>query len=239
MDESLELPPGTGDVRAVDRDLFLVPLDLRLADGAMSRRPHLLRWIVRVAALRDRPDHLRDDLARALHLHPVSRAEVLFPDQIEVVQGRELHRRTADLHRLEHRERIQRSRAPDVNLDREQLRLRDVGRELAGDRITRLARDDAELLPERKPVDLHHTAVDREVERPAPFVLEGPRPFVDGLEALAALPMRRDGNTPRREQVEQLRLSFDVETYALGNGDGVAEEPQRSRRRDRRIEHAQ
>src|SRR3954470_883569 len=186
MDESLELPPGTGDVRAVDRDLFLVPLDLRLADGAMSRRPHLLRWIIRVAPLRDRPDHLRDDLARTLHLHPVARAEVLLPDQIEVVQGRQLHRRTANLHWLQHRERIQRSGASDVHLDREQLRLRDVGGELAGDRITRLAGDDAELLPEREPVDLHDTAVDREVERRAPSVLEGPRPFVDGLESLAA-----------------------------------------------------
>jgi hypothetical protein len=98
-----------------------------------------------VACVGHRADHLRDHLARALDLHAVADPQVLVGDEREVVQRRQLHRRAADLHRLQHGERVDRAGAADVHLDVEQRRLGDVGRELARHRPTRLASHVAQL----------------------------------------------------------------------------------------------
>jgi len=99
------------------------------------------------AALGERRENLRDHVARALHLHEVADAQILLVNQLLIVQRRELHRRAADLHRLEDRVRVERTRAPDVHLDAQEPRDRDVRRELSRDGPTRLApADRAELL---------------------------------------------------------------------------------------------
>src|SRR5437868_5658080 len=239
MDEPLELPPRTGDVRTVDRDLLLVPLDLGLAHWTVGRRADLFGRIVRIAALGNRPDHLRNDFTGALYLYPVSRSQIFVSYQIEVVECRELYGRAADLHGFEHCERIERARTADVYLDREEPRFRDVGGELAGDCITRLARDDAELLPERELIHLHDAAVDREVEGPAHPRLERACPFMRLVERHTALSVRSDGNSPRGQLVEQLGLPVESEPHALRDGDRITEKAERARRRNRRIEYAQ
>src|SRR2546423_3624737 len=127
MHESLELPPGTADIGTVDRDLLFVPLHTRLADGAVSGGANFFRRIVRVSTFGYRPDDLWNDFAGAFHLHPVSRPKIRFPDEIEVVQRRQLYRRAADPHRLEYREWVERPGAPAVHLDRQQPRLGNVG----------------------------------------------------------------------------------------------------------------
>src|SRR5213080_4132165 len=228
MDEPLELPAGAGDVRAVDGDLLLIPLDLRLAYRTEFRPLVRLRRIVRGAALRYRTNDLRNDFTGALDLDPVPRPQIFFRNQIKVVKCRELHRRAADLDRLEHRKWVQRAGAADVHRDGEQLRLGNVGSEFAGDRITRLARDDAQLLPQCEPVDLHDATVDREVEGRAHAGLEGSRPLVDFLERRTAQSVGSDRDAPCRQLVEQLGLPLDAELDAARNGDRVAEKAQRA-----------
>ena len=121
--------------------------------------------MLRVALVRNGSDDLRNDFACTLDLHDVADAQILSRDEIEVVQRRELDLRPADLYRVEHRVRIDRSRPTDVHFDRAQRRLGDVGREFPRDRITRLtSTDDTELRPQRERVHFHDTAVDREVE---------------------------------------------------------------------------
>src|SRR4051812_42421064 len=57
--------------------------------------------ILRIASIRHRTDHLRDDVARPLHLHDVAFTQILSRDEVEVVQRRHLNRRAAYFHRLE------------------------------------------------------------------------------------------------------------------------------------------
>ena len=71
---------------------------------------------------------------------------------------------TADVDRLEHRERHQVAGPPHVPDDLEQLRRRRRRRELPGDRPPWLAADDAELPPQRPLVDLDYDSVDLIVE---------------------------------------------------------------------------
>src|SRR5579872_5972677 len=117
MDQALELTTGAGDVRAINRDLFLVALHLGAAHRAGLRHPYLLRWIIRVASLGNRADDLGNDFPRTLDLDPIARPQVLLADEIEVVEGSQLHHRAADLDRLEDGVRIERPRSPDVHLD--------------------------------------------------------------------------------------------------------------------------
>src|SRR5690348_7237712 len=207
MDQPFELAARAGDVWTIDRNLFFVAFDLGSANGALCRHSHLLGRIPRVPPLRNGADYLWNDLAGPLDLDPIARPEILLPDEIEIVKGRELHHSSADLYRLEHGEGVERSGASDIHFDRQQLRLGDVRREFARDCVTGLAGDDSELLPERELVDLHHSAIDREVERRAHLGLERASPFMHLLETRAAQPMRRHWNAPFPEQVEQLRLS--------------------------------
>ena len=181
---------------------------------------------------------MRNDLARALYLYPIAWAEVFLSYQVEIVERRELYSGAADFHGLEHREGIQCAGAADVHVDGQQFRLGDVGRELARDRITRLPRDDTQLLPQSQPVDLHDGAVDGEIECRSDARLERASPLVDLLERRTAQPVRSDGNAPGLQLVEQLRLPLDGELHTPRNGDRVAEEAQRTRRGDRGIEHA-
>src|SRR6185503_757205 len=99
---------------------------------------------------------------------------------------------------------------PDVHLDRQKLRLGDVGSEFASDRPPRLAStDDAKLLLEPERIDLHHAAVDREVQLGPDLVLESVRPRLDLLQRATLLTMRRNRNAPLDEGIEQFRLRLE------------------------------
>ena len=122
------------------------------------------------------------------------------------MQRRELDGRAADLHRLEHRERIQHPGAADVHLNVVEPRLGDVRRELSRDRPARLATaDDAQLVLQRERVDFHDAAIDREVELRADLRLDVVRPLRDVVERLAAHVMRCDRECPTRPAPRALR----------------------------------
>ena len=115
-------------------------------------------------------DDLRDHVAGAQDDHVVAGAHVLAREVLLVVQRRGLDRDAADVHRLERRERVQVAELADVPVDRVQARDRGRRRELPGDRPARVAPDDAEPALQLDVVDLHHDAVDLEVERAAPLL---------------------------------------------------------------------
>src|SRR4051812_11400845 len=117
MHEPLELPSRAGDVGTIDRDLFFVALDLRFTNRAVRGDPHFLWRIIRIAPIGNWADDLGNDFTGALYLHPVARPQILLADQIEVVERRQLDRRSADLHRLQHREWVEGARAANIHLD--------------------------------------------------------------------------------------------------------------------------
>ena len=97
-------------------------------------------------------------------------ADVLAREVLLVVQRRELDRDAADVDRLEHGERVQVAELADVPLHLVEPRDGGRGRELPRDRPARVAADGAEAPLQLEVVDLHHDAVDLEVERAAPLL---------------------------------------------------------------------
>ena len=168
---------------------------------------------------------LRDHVAGAQDDHVVAGPDVLAREVLLVVQRRGLDRDAADVHRLERRERVQVAELADVPVDRVQPRDRGRGRELPGDRPARVAPDHAEPALQLDVVDLHHDAVDLEVERAAALlpvqalrddlVLGGQLLDVAvDPEAVLAQPLQR---RPVRAQAQ-----------ALGDADPVAPHRQRA-----------
>ena len=75
------------------------------------------------------PQHLRDDVARALNLNGVADAHIEAGDLVGIVQGRVLHYDAADGDGRELGDRGERTGAADLNLDR----VDDGGRLLRGE----------------------------------------------------------------------------------------------------------
>ena len=224
------------DVGTIDRGLVFLSRQRRPAHRALLRHPP--RLLGARSLLRNRGDDLGNHLASALHLHPIADAQVLGDDKVLVVQRRQLHYHSADLHRLQNRERIDRAGASHIHLDVQQPRLGDVGRELAGDCPARLApADDTQLLLQAQRIDFHHTAVDRKVQLAPNFVLEIVGPLFDFGQCLRALTMRCHRDTPLVQRVEQLRLRVERQLFSVGYGNGVPKESQRSRRSDCGVQH--
>ena len=133
-------------------------------------------------------EHLRDDVAGALHHDRVADADVDAAadrlavaadalDVVLVVQRRVRDHDAADGHRAELRDRVQRAGAADLDLDVLQDRRRLLGRELVGERPARRARDEAEALLQVEVVDLVDDAVDvvAETRRARPRSRDGRR----------------------------------------------------------------
>src|SRR5688500_5389741 len=92
---------------------------------------------------------LRNYFAGPLDQHPVLDEETLALDVFEVVQGRLLHHRAADLDRLEHRVWVQGTGAADVDSNVEQTCRRQVGRKLVANRPARVSLSDhTEIFPQ-------------------------------------------------------------------------------------------
>ncbi len=90
-------------------------------------------------------DHLRDHVARAADDHRVADAQVAPADLVLVVERHVGHRRAADEHRAQPRDRRDRARASDLHVDREELRRHLLRRKLVRDGPARLARAETEL----------------------------------------------------------------------------------------------
>ena len=235
MNQSLQLPSWTGDIRAVGGGFFLVLLDRRPADRA--RPGHLPRLLAPGPLFRHGSDDLWDDFAGALHLDDVPDAKVLLSDQSLVMQRRQPDDRAADLHRLEYRERIQHPRPADIHLDVVQPRLGDVRRELARDRPPGLPpADDPELVLQRQRVDLHHAAVDGEIQLSAELRLDVMRPRRDVVQRFAPHVVWCHRNPPLGQRGQHLALRSERKRRAWGRGDGVAVEAKGAHRRDGRVE---
>src|SRR5689334_22145612 len=237
MNEAFELSRWAIEVRAVEHAQILAGHELGPARWAVSGRDIRLRRILRITAVGHGPDHLRNDIPGPFHLDDVSFAQILPRHEIEVVQRRHLHGRPADLYRFEDRKRIHRTSPSHVDADRLQLRLGDVGREFARDRVTWLApADDAELGPQLELIDLHNAAVDGEVEIGADPVLDLRCPRVSLSDRDAPLPIRRGGNSPAIEQVEQLGLAGDERRVFARLDYRIAKKAERLSGSDGRIE---
>ena len=113
----------------------------------------------------NRSDHLRNDLARAMHKHRVADAYVLTPDVVLVVQGGLRDGHAADLDRLEHGEWIEAASTSNVDFDGPE----DGGglhrRKFEGDGPAWLAADCSQLALHVEAVDFDYYAVDLVGER--------------------------------------------------------------------------
>ncbi len=253
MHHRLQPAARARDIWAVDRDLLLVAFYRGSADRAARGGDRHRRFAALLAAVGERRDDLRDDLSGSLDLHPIADAEILFGNQVEIVERGELDRGATDLDGFQHGVRIERAGAADVDADAEEAGDGDIGRELPGDCPARFASaDDAELLLERQRVDFDHTAVDREVERGADAMLHLVGPGCDVGERAAAGPVGSDRDAPARKRVQEIPLGAEREARPLGgrvfpcgggmigrciaDRDGIAKESQRAAGGDRGIQ---
>src|SRR5690606_16976105 len=99
---------------------------------------------------------LGDHFARSFDDDPITRPDVLPPNVLLVVKGRELDRGAAYLDRLKNGVGIQAPRSPYIDLDGEQPGRRKRRRELVGDCPSWLATTHhPQLAMEGKRIDLH------------------------------------------------------------------------------------
>ena len=241
VDERLEQPTGAGHIRAVERHLVLVAPHGRAARGADGRRLERRKRMCGAALLGHRADDLRNHLARPLHLHAITDAQVLGHDQVEVVQRRHAHRGTADLHRVQLCEWIERPGTPHVHTDAQQRGFGNVRRELPRDCPARHATAHlAQFLLQRQRVHLDHRAIDGEVDLRAKLRLHARRPRTHRRECGADQSLGCHRNAPRLQRVQQLLLGGERQCRnAIGMHGGIAEEAQRTSRRDCRIQLTQ
>ena len=109
--------------------------------------------------LDQRPDDLRNDLPRALDYYHVAFPKTLVGDVVFIVERGLLDRRSADVHRLEHRVGVDRACAPNIEPDVKQRRDRLLGGELVGDSPPRLPANVAQVLLVVEAVDLDDQAI--------------------------------------------------------------------------------
>src|SRR5205823_8175228 len=236
VDNALEDPSGARDVGAVRHHLVRRVFDLGVAHRAALRALELP--LLPGAAVAHGPEHLRDDLPRPGDFHPVTLANVLRLDQVEVVERGGGDGDASDLHGLEHGVRVERAGASHVDPDLFELRDLDFGREFAGDGPAWLAvADGAELGVQLQRVDLHHDAVGAVVQGGEGLLKRG-----DGRVGARQIGhegvMRFDWESPRGELLEQLVLRRDGELLPR-RFDVKAEDPQAAAAGDLWVELAQ
>ena len=155
--ETLDDLGGAKRVAAAVADLSFVLDDLGMADGAGGR--HLPDALGAGAALHERPDDLRDDVARLLEDDLIADPDVLAADLVEVVERGPGDGRAGDPGRAQVGDRRQRPGPPDIGHDVLDERLDLLGGELEGDRPARSPRDHAQAALLVEAVDLDDDAV--------------------------------------------------------------------------------
>ena len=192
----------------------------------MSGRPALVAHL----------DHLRDDVAGALHDHGVADPDVLALDVVFVVQGGAGDHDAADGHRLERRDRREGAGATHLHRDPDHPGLRLLGGELERDRPARRAADEAQAPLVVDAIDLHDDAVDivgqLEALCPEPLVVGDHRGLVR-----AALGQRIDAKAPLVQPVEEVAVRALDRRY--GFAPAIGEEAQPTSGGDARVQLAQ
>ena len=180
----------------------------------------------------DWADDLRDHVARPLHDHRVTLADVLAVDVVLVVQRRVRDRDSADDHGLELSPRIERARPAHADADLVQPGLGGQRRPLerAGPARPAVQRAEPALLLEG--VDLDHDSVDLVVELDAPRL-----PFAarsgDRIERLVPLGERIRAEAELAQRLQRLPVRLAREPF--GRADSVHPHGQRARCGDRGV----
>ena len=110
------------------------------AHDGHSRRRHDLALGARALGRVEHAGHERDHVAGAAHQHGVADPHVARADHLLVGERRAGHRRAADEHRLQHRDRRDLADLADVPDDVGEQRRLLLGRELEGERAARAVR---------------------------------------------------------------------------------------------------
>ena len=160
MLQPLHLLRWAGQVAGAPADRLALLAQCRRLEGAwtLRRKGKFARALAPLFGYD--ADHLRDDVAGALHHHRIAFANVLAGDFIFIVQGRPADHHAADGYRFQLGHRRQRAGPADLDRDLIEDRLRLFRRELMGGRPARRAADHAEPVLPVEPVDLVHHAVD-------------------------------------------------------------------------------
>ncbi len=217
MDHRLQPAPRARDIGAVNRHLFLVAFDAGVADGAARRGDGLAWFVALLAAVGERGDDLRNDLAGPLDLHPVADAEILFGDEVRVCSVASLTLAPPISTGSSYGVRVEGAGAADIDADIQEAGHGDIGREFPGDGPPGFAAaDHAELLLERERVGFNDAAIDREVESGADPVFDLVGPGRDLGERGAPGPVRGHGDAPASQRVQQVPLRAEGEARAFG-----------------------
>ena len=220
--------PTPGAVVVLAEQVLLVHPHGCGALGTVRRDRCRWRRRCRVAFLGHGSDDLRNHVAGSLDLHEVADAEVLLPNELEIVKGRKAHSRAPNLHRFEFGVRVDLPGPTNIDLDRDKTRLCDVGGKFASDRPPRFAPADfTELSLHGRGLDLNDHPVDSEVEFGAKRMFDLMRVLVHFGHCCAATAVRRSRHSPRGEYLQELGLSAEHRA-AAGDHHRVSEEPERT-----------
>ena len=180
-------------------------------------------------------DHMRDHLASLLHHQHIADADVLAGDLVRVVQARPTDDRAREFHRLEVSHGCDRAAAAHLHADPGERGRGLELLELPGDRPPRTfgRRPKDPLLV--KPVDLHHEAIDFEVEV-VQFLDQFGAPLHERVERTEDLRAGGDWHAGPGRPGQEFGLRSGPEAGRIAHA--VAEEPQRPRRAFPRVEEA-
>ena len=148
-----------------------------------------------------------------------------------------LHHDSADLHRVEHRVRVECASAPTCT--RIQSFVSAISARIFAQSPAWLApAHEGKLILEREVVDFYDTAIDGEVERAANFVFDTVCPCKYIFESFAPLAIGRYWYPPLSELLEKIPLRSERQC-AVDARDGVSKKPQGAPRGDCGVELAQ
>ncbi len=160
-----EMPEALEPLRGADQAAGAADVDLALlGDGFAVAFRAVVGEDVGVADLvaGEVFHDLRDDVAGALDSHAVADAQAEPLDLVAIVKRDVGDDHAAYAHRCQPTDGRQLARAPDLDVDRFQRRLRLLRREFVGEAPAWRARDEAETFLQVQPVDLVDHAVDVE-----------------------------------------------------------------------------
>ena len=164
MLEQLPAPAWTVSIRTLREDRVLLLDRLGVAHRAApgwTRRPRPIRALGHVWCRRE---DLGDDVACPQDDHLLPLPDVLAPQVLLVVEGRELYGHPPDDDRLEHPVGMEVAELAGVPADLLERGDGGGGREFPGDRPAGLPTHDAQAALELHLVELDHHSVDLEVE---------------------------------------------------------------------------